>query len=618
MALYHLNVRNISRGDGRSAVACAAYRAGETLHNEAEEKASTFGGRRDVLFSEIRAPAGAADWMRERATLWNAVERAEKRKDARLAKEIEFALPRELPLAQWLDLARQMADAYVSRGHIVDLAIHDDGTAHNPHVHLMLTTRAIVGDGFGPKLREADGRQFVQDARALWARIANTVLGAAGLGAIDPRSHAARGITEPPGQHHAPDRDGRRERREERAHMDLHQELITARNELVAAPGIRERYPLLSARPDWPPEQRALPGFLPPEVKAEHDRFWREVQRRALEPERAEELAREDDAVRHEFGVDAGRLLEAAEAADKREGTLAKMVGRLDVRAEFFALRDRMVTEMVRAGLMDPRTAEQVRMVEQKLYPDEFSRNLAAARRNAEVRSQVWGGPEPTRAQVKQLEAIDRAEAEQHLQENTIAFDPATQVPKNSLQRVIAAQWQGPPPPKPESPSEGPAFQRGWLSDLLRPGEKPPADPREAEDDRLPVPDPDGRPIAPAELAQAEERMIKDMEAPARDRIQAPVVDRAPEPERRAAEEAVERSAQIEVPDAEADRYRLAPQESRLDWLQTESRQSPSPTEPLREPARSSSRLDWLQPQPKTEPEQDQAENRDTPDRYQR
>lgn len=98
----------------------------------------------------------------------------------------------------------------------------------------MLTTRAILGDGFGPKLREADGRQFVQDARALWARIANTALGAAGLGAIDPRSHAARGITEPPGQHHAPDRDGRRE---ERAHMDLHQELITARNEMVAAPG---------------------------------------------------------------------------------------------------------------------------------------------------------------------------------------------------------------------------------------------------------------------------------------------------------------------------------------------------------------------------------------------
>jgi hypothetical protein len=236
------------------------------------------------------------------------------------------------------------------------------------------------------------------------------------------------------------------------------------------------------------------------------------------------------------------------------------------VRAEFFALRDRMVTEMVRAGLMDPRTAEQVRMVEQKLYPDEFSRNLAAARRNAEVRSQVWGGPEPTRAQVKQLEAIDRAEAERHLQENTVAFDPATQVPKNSLQRVIAAQWQGPPPPKPESPSEGPAFQRGWLSDLLGSLEKPPA--VNPEDDRYPVPDPDGRPIAPSELAQAEERFIEDMEAPAREHLHVPERDPHSEEERQATADAVERMAQLEVPDAEADRHRLAPQEDRLDWLE--------------------------------------------------
>ncbi|MGE8582867.1 MAG: MobA/MobL family protein, partial [Agrobacterium tumefaciens] len=66
MAIYHLNVKNISRGDGRSVVAAAAYRAGEVLPNDAEEKLSDFAGRRDVITSGIRLPTGAPDWMADR------------------------------------------------------------------------------------------------------------------------------------------------------------------------------------------------------------------------------------------------------------------------------------------------------------------------------------------------------------------------------------------------------------------------------------------------------------------------------------------------------------------------------------------------------------------------
>ncbi|WP_234710710.1 MobA/MobL family protein [Sinorhizobium arboris] len=171
MAIYHLNVKNISRGDGRSIVAAAAYRAGETLPNEAEERRSEFGGRRDVVANEIRLPENAPRWMADRAQLWNAVETAEIRKDARLAKEVKFALPVELPPSAWLTVARIMADAYAAQEFAVDLAIHEDGTRHNPHVHLLMTTRVITADGFGPKIRSADGRQFVADARSLWERV---------------------------------------------------------------------------------------------------------------------------------------------------------------------------------------------------------------------------------------------------------------------------------------------------------------------------------------------------------------------------------------------------------------------------------------------------------------
>jgi ATP-dependent exoDNAse (exonuclease V) alpha subunit len=216
VAIYHLHVKNIGRSEGRSAVAAAAYRAGETLPNEAEERESAFGGRRDVVLAEIILPAGAPAWMADRARLWNAAEAAEKRKDARLAKEIEFALPRELPSAMWAEVARAMADAYTQRGHVVDLAIHD-GSGDNPHVHLMLATRAVTAEGFGGKLRAADGKMFVTEARTLWAKIANAALGKVGAGVqIDARSHAARAIGEPPTRHRGPDPEERRARRSAR------------------------------------------------------------------------------------------------------------------------------------------------------------------------------------------------------------------------------------------------------------------------------------------------------------------------------------------------------------------------------------------------------------------
>lgn len=279
MAIFHLHVRNISRGDGRSAVAAAAYRAGETLANEAEERDSAFGGRRDVLHAEIRLPAGAPDWMGDRTRLWNAVEAAERRKDARLAKEIEFALPRDLPRPHWLTLARAMADAYTRQGYVVDLAIHDDGRAHNPHAHLMLTTRVITPKGFGAKIRDADGFKFVTGARALWAKIANVVLAGAGSDArIDARSHREAGIEAEPGKHRRPDREERRRRR-----STLDEDLLEAarRDLLKLNPRIEHPFPNLAQRPDWPPSSRDMPAGMTRIEEAEFKLFWDAVDARA-------------------------------------------------------------------------------------------------------------------------------------------------------------------------------------------------------------------------------------------------------------------------------------------------------------------------------------------------
>ena len=321
MAIFHLHVKNISRRDGRSVVAAAAYRAGETLPNEAEEGLSAFGGRRDVVFTEIRLPMAAPEWMEGRAQLWNAVEAAEKRKDARLAKEIEFALPRELSLADWIAVARDMADAYTSRGHVVDLAIHSDATRENPHAHLLLTTRAVSADGFGGKMREADGRAFVNEARLLWEKIANGVLGSKGGGArIDARSLAARGLDQKPTVHRGLDRIERRERRERAATIRSRDrdDPLAELNRLLAEP----------PRPKEPPMTQA--------------RTPREIELEA----RNQELEREVVLLRAE--------LHTLTRAEERSLTDLDPLGNLVARGELEDAQDRMVEQVERSPAANP------------------------------------------------------------------------------------------------------------------------------------------------------------------------------------------------------------------------------------------------------------------------
>ena len=121
----HFQVRVISRGagrsapaaasyrsgsvvgaGGRSAVASASYRSGETLHDERLDRTFDYTRKEDVLHAEIVAPANAPAWVYDRARLWNGVEAAEKRKDARLARDIIAALPRGLDAAAYQDLAK--------------------------------------------------------------------------------------------------------------------------------------------------------------------------------------------------------------------------------------------------------------------------------------------------------------------------------------------------------------------------------------------------------------------------------------------------------------------------------------------------------------------------------
>src|SRR5664279_5164036 len=97
MAIYHLTAKIISRGKGQSAIAAAAYRSGDRLRDEQADEQKYYTSRAErIIFTDIMAPKDAPEWAHNRNDLWNNAERAEKRKDAQLARECEVALTHEL------------------------------------------------------------------------------------------------------------------------------------------------------------------------------------------------------------------------------------------------------------------------------------------------------------------------------------------------------------------------------------------------------------------------------------------------------------------------------------------------------------------------------------------
>ena len=210
MAIYHLHVKVIGRKSGSSAVASAAYRSGSRLRDERLDRSHDFSAKRGVVHSEVLLPENAPEAWRDRERLWNDVEAFEVRKDAQLAREVEFALPREMTQAQGIELARDFVQAeFVDRGMIADLNVHwdmaEDGMP-KPHAHVMLTMRAVDENGFGQKVRDWNRTEMVERWRERWAEIANERLAELDIDArIDHRSLEAQGIAlEPQSQIGAP------------------------------------------------------------------------------------------------------------------------------------------------------------------------------------------------------------------------------------------------------------------------------------------------------------------------------------------------------------------------------------------------------------------------------
>lgn len=143
MSIYHCSIKIISRSCGRTAVASAAYRSGEKLRNEETGLIHDFTKKRGVILNEIILPEHAPERYRNRESLWNEVQKIEKRSDAQFAREVEVALPAEIKRDNQIECVRNyIKENFVSKGMIADWALHDTGNG-NPHAHIMLTMRGI-------------------------------------------------------------------------------------------------------------------------------------------------------------------------------------------------------------------------------------------------------------------------------------------------------------------------------------------------------------------------------------------------------------------------------------------------------------------------------------------
>lgn len=193
IAIYRFSAQVISRSAGRSATAAAAYRAGVLIEDRRTGRVHDYDRRSGVMHAEILTPEATPAWMTDRTALWNAVEIAEKRKDAQLSREVQLALPHELDASQRLSLVRDyVREAFVTRGMIADLVIHAphrQGDDRNHHAHVMLTMREIAGDGFGKKERGWNETALIEHWRETWQEAINRALERAGhAGRVDHRS----------------------------------------------------------------------------------------------------------------------------------------------------------------------------------------------------------------------------------------------------------------------------------------------------------------------------------------------------------------------------------------------------------------------------------------------
>lgn len=243
MTMVHIATKAISRKAGQSAVASAAYRAGDVLDDAKYGKTHDYSKKSGVMSSDIVLPFSlkALGVSVDRETLWNTAEAAETRSDSRVAREWLINLPHELSEEERHSLAINFAQKLCDDMDVIaDVCIHrpvmklpfdpnvppsskylregeENPDPRNFHAHILVTTRApTIGPNktlaFDPKLKTPfewsnkkrkahdlpSSMQEIKRVREMWVDTANKVLAEYHLPLMDARSYKDQGLDQQP------------------------------------------------------------------------------------------------------------------------------------------------------------------------------------------------------------------------------------------------------------------------------------------------------------------------------------------------------------------------------------------------------------------------------------
>ncbi|MGP9637792.1 MobA/MobL family protein [Psychrobacter sp. AOP3-A1-26] len=243
MTMVHIATKAISRKAGQSAVASAAYRAGDVLDDAKYGKTHDYSKKSGVMSSDIVLPFSlkVLGVSVDRETLWNTAEAAETRSDSRVAREWLINLPHELSEEERHSLAINFTQKLCDDMDVIaDVCIHrpvmklpfdpnvppsskylregeENPDPRNFHAHILVTTRApTIGPNktlaFDPKLKTPfewsnkkrkahdlpSSMQEIKRIREMWVDTANKVLAEYHLPLMDARSYKDQGLDQQP------------------------------------------------------------------------------------------------------------------------------------------------------------------------------------------------------------------------------------------------------------------------------------------------------------------------------------------------------------------------------------------------------------------------------------
>ena len=156
LAIFHCQIKIISRGKGKTATAAAAYRSGTKIVDDEFGETHDYTRKGGVVFSEILLCVNAPSKYSDRQTLWNEVQKIEKQKNAQLCREVEVALPIEFSHHEQIEVVREyIKKNFTDKGMIADWSLHDKSDG-NPHAHILLTMRPLKQNGeWGAKRKDS-------------------------------------------------------------------------------------------------------------------------------------------------------------------------------------------------------------------------------------------------------------------------------------------------------------------------------------------------------------------------------------------------------------------------------------------------------------------------------